>query len=100
MDAVITRNVIVVTNCTNRKRVSGTGLAFNEAVTGGPLTSVAARWAKAVRKARPSRLAQDVYMGRAFVEAQHVAASLGVRCTSYLQGSGWWMPQIRFRRTT
>jgi hypothetical protein len=72
----MTRKAIVVTNCTNRKRVSGVGVALDEVETSGPLTSVAAHWAKTVRKARPLRLAQDVYMGRAFVEAQRVATSL------------------------
>lgn len=77
MGAVMAHKAIVVTNCTNRKRQSGVGVVALAAVeTSGPLATVAARWAKAVRKARPSSEARDVYMGRAFTEAQRVTATL------------------------
>lgn len=69
------RKVIVVTNCTNRKRVGG-GLSLAEIEISGPLASVAARWAKAIAKASPSRQAQDVYAGRSFAEARRVAETL------------------------
>ncbi|WP_434718142.1 hypothetical protein P5W98_00720 [Paraburkholderia sp. A1BS-2L] len=76
MGAVMARKAIVVTNCTNRKRLTGAGVALTAVETSGPLATVAARWAKAVRKARSSSQARDVYMGRAFTEAQHVTATL------------------------
>lgn len=69
------RKVIVVTNCTNRKRVGG-GLSLAEIEISGPLASVAARWTKAIAKASPSRQAQDVYAGRSFAEARRVAETL------------------------
>ncbi|PVX97677.1 hypothetical protein [Paraburkholderia unamae] len=66
---------IVVTNCTNRKRVNS-GLSLSEIEISGPLASVAGRWAKAIGKVSPSRQAQDVYAGRSFVEARRVAEVL------------------------
>ncbi|ALP61343.1 hypothetical protein [Paraburkholderia caribensis] len=72
----MTRKAIVVTNCTNRKRHSGVSVPLASLEAGGTLQSVAARWVKAVRQATPSGQARDVYMGRAFVEAQRVADAL------------------------
>ncbi|WP_208457269.1 hypothetical protein [Burkholderia vietnamiensis] len=76
LGAVMARKTIVVTNCTNRKRAGGASVVFSTVEVSGPLTSVAACWARAVRKTRPSRLAQDVYMGRGFAEARRVAVAL------------------------
>lgn len=75
--AVMTCKVIIVTNCTNRKRIGDDSATLTVADMNGSLSSVAARWGKAIRKVRPSKQAQDVYMGRAFSEARHVTASLG-----------------------
>ncbi|WP_224756080.1 hypothetical protein, partial [Burkholderia contaminans] len=76
LGAVMARKTIVVTNCTNRKRAGGASVVFSTVEVSGPLTSVAACWARAVRKTRPSGLAQDVYMGRGFAEARRVAVAL------------------------
>lgn len=72
----MTCRVIVVTNCTNRKRVGDDTVALTSADMSGSLSSVAARWGNAIRNARPSKQAQDVYMGRAFSEARQVTAAL------------------------
>lgn len=72
----MTRKVIVVTNCTNRKRAGGASVTLATIGGGDSLTSVAARWAKVVQKVPASRLARDVYMGRAFTEARRVAETL------------------------
>lgn len=77
MSAVTTCKVIVVTNCTNRKRVDDGTVTLTAADMRGPLSSVAARWSKALRKVCPSRQAQNVYVGRAFSEARQVTATLG-----------------------
>ncbi|MGF6923881.1 hypothetical protein [Paraburkholderia sp. 40] len=77
MPAVMTCKVIVVTNCTNRKRVGEDAVTLASADMGGSLSSVAARWGKAIRKVRPSRQAQDIYVGRGFSEARQVTATLG-----------------------
>jgi hypothetical protein len=74
---VMTRKMIVVTNCTNRKRVGGDAVTLSIDNMSGSLPAVAARWGKAIRKTCPSRQAQDIYMGRAFSEARHVTAMLG-----------------------
>ncbi|WP_410842550.1 hypothetical protein [Paraburkholderia sp. BR14264] len=82
----MTRRVIIVTNCTNRKRVGDDTVTLTAADMNGSLSSVAARWGKAIRKVRPSKEAQDIYMGRAFSEARQVAASLGG--TLYIVSAG------------
>lgn len=73
----MTRKFIVVTNCTNRKRVGDVAVTLSTASMVGPLPSVAARWGRAIRETRPSIQAQDIYMGRAFSEARRVTAMLG-----------------------
>ncbi|MEX3639191.1 hypothetical protein [Paraburkholderia sp. BR14320] len=78
--------MIIVTNCTNRKRVGDDTVTLTAADMNGSLSSVAARWGKAIRKVRPSKEAQDIYMGRAFSEARQVAASLGG--TLYIVSAG------------
>jgi hypothetical protein len=72
----MTRKVIVVTNCTNRKRVGGDTVTLPAAKMRGSLPSVATAWVKAIRQLRPSKQAQDVYLGRAFSEARAVTAIL------------------------
>ncbi|MBB5458769.1 hypothetical protein [Paraburkholderia sp. Cpub6] len=73
----MTSKVIVVTNCTNRKRVSDDTVTLTAADMSGSLSSVAARWGRAIRKVPPLEQAQDIYMGRAFSEARQVTATLG-----------------------
>jgi hypothetical protein len=73
----MTCKVIVVTNCTNRKRIGNDVVTLAAADMSGSLSSVAARWGKAIRKVRPSGQAQDIYVGRGFSEARQVAATLG-----------------------
>lgn len=69
-------DAIVVTNCTNRKRVGRVDVAFRQVGTSGSLASIAARWAKAIGKAQRTTQAADVYAGRAFVEARRVTEIL------------------------
>ncbi|WP_321960073.1 hypothetical protein [Paraburkholderia sp. J7] len=73
----MTSRVIVVTNCTNRKRAGYGTVALTAADMRGSLSSVAARWGRAIKKAPPSDQAQDIYMGRAFSEARQVTTTLG-----------------------
>jgi len=76
VSAVMTRKVLVVTNCTNRKR-AGDGTAILAAADlNGSLSSVAARWGRELKKTQPSKQAQEIYMGRTFSEARRVTAML------------------------
>lgn len=82
----MTRETIIVTNCTNRKRVDETGVALSAIDCSGSLATVAALWTNAVRNSRSLRQAQDVYMGRGFVEARRTAAAL--RSPLYIVSAG------------
>jgi hypothetical protein len=73
----MTSNVIVATNCTNRKRVGDGTVTLTAADMSGSLSSVAARWGRAIKTVPRLKQAQDIYMGRAFSEARQVTATLG-----------------------
>jgi hypothetical protein len=69
--------VIVITNCTNRKRVAGNPVTLSQNQLSGSLDTVAKRWVKALKKAPHTQHASNVYMGRAFSEANSAAALVG-----------------------
>uniref|UniRef100_E1T3X4 DUF6884 domain-containing protein n=1 Tax=Burkholderia sp. (strain CCGE1003) TaxID=640512 RepID=E1T3X4_BURSG len=73
----MSHKTIVVTNCTNRKRVGDDAVVLSAANMVGSLPSLAARWGSAITKSHSSGQAQDIYMGRAFSEARQVTAMLG-----------------------
>jgi len=63
--------VIIVTNCTNRKRTNGSMVSLSEAQRQGTLECVARRWVKAVKKAPRIDEAQNLYGGRSISEAKN-----------------------------
>jgi hypothetical protein len=70
-------SAIVITNCTNRKRVVGNVVTLSKIQLNSPLEIVARRWTKALSKAAYTQEAQNLYVGRSISEAKNVAASLG-----------------------
>lgn len=65
--------VILITNCTNRKRAVGDAVTLSEASLTGSLESVARRWAKALKRAPYNQEARRLYGGRSFAEASNAA---------------------------
>jgi len=70
------QEVLVITNCTNRKRTAAGRVEFSALDASGTLQTVAARWVRAIGNAPAEMQAQNLYMGRAFAEARHVAEGL------------------------
>lgn len=70
-------SVIVVTNCTNRKRAVGEVVALQTSDLTGSLKSVARHWTKALQKAPALDEARHVYGGRSMCEAKNAAKAAG-----------------------
>lgn len=67
---------LVLTSCTNRKRLPPVRALTVRAVSAGALQRVAADWAGRLRDATPTTSAPDLYCGRAFRQAEAVASRL------------------------
>lgn len=87
---------VVLTSCTNRKRVAPRNLAASK-LKPGDLQSVATAWRNKLRSAKDRVEAGDLYCGRAFREAEQaatqahagffiVSAGLGAGCR-FAQGA-------------
>jgi hypothetical protein len=70
-DAVMPPPVIIVTNCTNRKRSTESTVSLSEAQRRGTLECVARRWVEALEKVPLIDEAQNVYGGRSISEAKN-----------------------------
>lgn len=69
--------VVIITACTNRKRVPVEAMLRASNLEGGPLEQVAAEWNSRLAVAKPQVEANSLYAGRGFSEARKVAESLG-----------------------
>lgn len=64
---------LILTNCTNRKRAPGVGVAQFRDIHPAPLTDVMTQWAKRLAGVGARAPARDVYCGRSFTEAVSAA---------------------------
>jgi len=64
---------VVITACTNRKRVAAPVGLKAASLTPGSLASVAEAWLGRLRSATPAVKAEGLYAGRAFAEARRIA---------------------------
>lgn len=69
-DTVMPPPIIIVTNCTNRKRSVEKAIALDEVSLNGSLEIVAIRWAALLENALRIKKAGDVYSGRSIAEAK------------------------------
>lgn len=69
--------VIVVTNCTNRKRTALHPLTVGRDDHRGSLDGLARRWVKSLRRAEPAGEAGHLYGGRSIAEAKKAARQGG-----------------------
>lgn len=67
---------VVITNCTNRKRGSIGAKLSAASLDEGSVSRVAAQWIRGLRTAPVNHIAQDVYCGRSFREAEASALTL------------------------
>lgn len=67
---------LVLTSCTNRKRLAAQRALTVRAVRAGALESVIADWVRRLGDASPATNASDLYCGRAFRQAETAAAQL------------------------
>jgi hypothetical protein len=72
-EVVMSHTAILVTNCTNRKRIRGKVLRLGASGLKGTVADVARRWAEAVASATQVYAAQHVYVGRSIAEAKNAA---------------------------
>ena len=70
-------SVIVVTNCTSRKRTTGEMVTLHTHDLQGSLETVVRRWAKALQTASSVDEARYVYGGRSISEAKNAAKAAG-----------------------
>lgn len=68
---------IVVTNCTRRKRASTPPVSIGPVPGRETLTGFAKRWTTALLRAPRGSIAEELYVGRAMVEAKSAARLLG-----------------------
>jgi hypothetical protein len=71
--AIMSQRTIVITNCTNRKRVKGALLALDESALKRPLAQIANDWCRQVQLAETVAEAQEVYGGRSIADAKEAA---------------------------
>lgn len=85
-----TRDVIVVTSCTNRKKKTGTVLALENADRFESLCDLACGWQRQVRAVGEGELhaAVDLYAGRSITEAKRTADSLAASLYIVSAGHG------------
>ena len=61
---------VVITNCTNRKRIDAGPNLSASSLSRGSIATVAKQWKDRLRKTRAVSLARDVYCGRSYREAE------------------------------
>jgi hypothetical protein len=61
---------VVITNCTNRKRIDVGPILSASSLSRGSIATVAKQWKDRLRKTRAVSLARDVYCGRSYREAE------------------------------
>lgn len=67
------RNPSLITSCTNRKRVSPARRLTARTLPKESTTSLAREWSTRVRRTEPIARAEELYQGRAFLEARKVS---------------------------
>ncbi len=79
---------LVITNCSKRKRVQPDSNLDAQHLEPGATDSVAVDWCSRLFAAEPVCAAQDLYAGRAFVEARRAASVLASRLAVVSAGLG------------
>ena len=69
--------IIVVTNCTNRKKNTGEALTLDGAKLANSLAEVVRDWGIATASAKQRETAVNLYQGRSFTEAKQAAIEIG-----------------------
>jgi hypothetical protein len=69
-------NVLIITNCTSRKRCQGSGGVFARKLPKAEYKTVSAAWADRVQAASPRYLADNLYCGRAVTETIRAAGAV------------------------
>lgn len=70
-------HVIIVTNCTNRKKNTGEALTLDGAHCASSLASVVRDWGVATASATQREAVVNLYQGRSFTEAKQAAKEIG-----------------------
>jgi hypothetical protein len=74
--SVMYKNVLILTNCTGRKRTGSQAITLPPASRRDSLPSIAESWRRSTRLAPRTRTAAETYVGRSFAEARHISANL------------------------
>lgn len=70
---------IVLTTCSNRKRIPPDSKLLGRVVIAGKPSDVGSAWGKALRQSKSVASAKELYAGRSFREAEQAADLLGAR---------------------
>lgn len=79
---------LVVTTCTNRKRIAVSGSLLGRVLKSGNSDEVAQDWGRLLEKSKSVVPAKDLYSGRAFREAERAATELDARLFFVSAGLG------------
>lgn len=79
---------LIITNCTNRKRVADVATLCARELSTGSVKQVADRWARKLRTQQTPNMARDTYCGRGFGEALRAAVLLDAKFLVVSAGLG------------
>lgn len=86
--SIMYKDVLILTNCTGRKRTGNQAVTLPPTSLRGSLPSIAESWRLRTSLAPRTRTAEETYSGRSFAEARHISANLGAELFVLSAGLG------------